>query len=149
MASVRSVTLASILMRSAARSIATGTAAITGTGNASTGAGAAECVSWATGVTARATSLFRLAEIRERGSVRILFGEARLVGGTGFATGTDTEISFSTAYNAEASGALGAAKEAMAAGAAARRKCDTTARPAGTLPPANKITEAKAQTSRD
>src|SRR6266403_1219168 len=149
MARVPSLTLASILMRSAARSIATGTAAITGTGNASTGAGAAERISWATGVTARATSLFRLAEIRERGSVRILFGAARLVGGTGFATGIGAEISSSAAEKARAPGALGAAKEAMAAGAAARRKCDTTARPAGTLPPASKITEAKAQTSRD
>src|SRR5260370_11730006 len=95
MGRVRSVTLASILMGRAAPSIATGTAAITGTGNASTGAGAAERVSWATGETARATSLFRLAEIRERGSVRILFGAARLVAGTGFPTEIPAEISSS------------------------------------------------------
>src|SRR5882762_9394347 len=95
MARVPSATLASILMRSAARSIATGTAAATGTDNASTGTVGAECVSWATGVTARA-SLLRLAEIRERrGSVRILFGAARLVGGTRFADGIGTAISCS------------------------------------------------------
>src|SRR6266852_7406137 len=146
MASVPSVTLASILMRRAARSRVAGTEPAAGKFKVGAETLSSERASRRDGTAERDTSPRYKVEVTARDAARTLRGGAKAFGGNGW-TAALKAISGAESWSSS-SGAFGAAMT-IGAGAGGTWKRETTAWPAGTLPTASTIIAAKAQTSRD
>src|SRR6266404_4532850 len=146
MASVPSVTLASILMRRAARSTVTGTEPAEGKFKVGAETLSSARASRRDGTAERDTSPRCKVEVTARDAARTLRSGANVFGGSGW-TVAPTAISGAESCS-RSSGTCGATA-AIGAGGGGTWKRETTAWPAGTLPMASTIIAAKAQTSRD